>query len=252
MRENFIDYPVLFRIPTPPKRIYYEGNIELLLSSKRVAIVWPRKLSNYAIKVLDSFFSYAKNYIDLCIISWGAQWVDEYAHMRAIENNLTTIMILWWWIQYYKESAKWWLVQKVLQSGGLLLSEYEWNVLPTQYTYPQRNRIIAGISHGVFLPEAWEKSGALLTVWYANKAKIPVYAPMQDIFNVYSLGSNKAIVDGRIKPVHIIWDVLVDLFWPLEWLFQNENQEKSLLPDEKTNTLSVQDSLIKQMEIELE
>lgn len=203
------------------EKLFYKGDISILEASVRIAIVWPRKMSNYAKKVLDALFLSLARYHSVCVISWGAEGVDEYAHRMAISCGMKTIMVLWWGITYYEQSSKRQLVKQVVESWWLLLSEYEHDFQPTHYSFPQRNRIIAELSHLVFLPEAGEKSGSLLTVWYANKAWIPVCAPMQDVFNVQSAGSNLGIVDGNILPVINFDEMLAKYFWPIGWLFES-------------------------------
>ena len=240
VEQNSEYYSMLSRIPTKPKQIFYKWNISLLRCSMRIAIVWPRKMSPYAEKILHDLFAllvtYKQSWRDVTIISWGAEWVDEYAHLLALERGLATICVLWWGIWWYEKSSKRVLVEKILgdkknvawesqihtSGSGLILTEYDDQEAPTYYTYPQRNRIIAGLSQIVFLPEAWEKSWALLTVWYANKAKIPVYAPMQDIYNMQSYGSNSGIVKGKIKPVVDMQQMLVQHFGLAESVLQQE------------------------------
>lgn len=278
IEQNSDYYSIFSRTPTKPKKIMYRWNLSLLKSSMRIAVVWPRKMSHYAEKILHDLFAllvtYKQWWRDIAIISWGAEWVDEYAHLMALEHGLSTICVLWWGIWWYEKSSKRTLVRKILgeknamswefqthtSRNGLILTEYDDQEAPTYYTYPQRNRIIAGLSHMVFLPEAWEKSWALLTVWYANKAKIPVYAPMQDIYNIYSLGSNSGIVNGKINPVVDMRQMLIAHFGFSEGLLQQESidmwwcknnfLEKDSSPHIHHN-ISIQQILIDEMEKKL-
>lgn len=278
VEQNSEYYWILSRIPTKPKRLFYKWNISLLGCSMKIAVVWPRKMSVYAQKILDDLFRFLRVYRDwwrdIVVISWGAEWVDEYAHLLAIEHGLSTMCVLWWGIWWYEKSSKrvlvekilgdknnvWWEAQMDTSKNGLILTEYDDEEPPTFYTYPQRNRIIAGLSQIVFLPEAWEKSWALLTVWYANKAKIPVYAPMQDIYNMQSYGSNNGIVKGKIKPVVDMQQMLVEHFGLAEGILQQESidmwwcknnlLEKDSSPHIHPN-ISIQQILIDEMEKKL-
>lgn len=236
--------------------LFHEWNMALLDYPIKIAVVWPRVMSTYAKKVLDVLFAVLKRYEWVCVISGGAEGVDEYAHMCAIQAGIWTVMVLWWGIWRYKQSTKRELVEKILLADWLLLSEYEYEETPKKYTYPQRNRIIANSSDLVFLPEAWEKSGALITVQYANKAWIPVCAPMQDIFNVHSLGSNRGIVAGKIKPIIDLEQMLATYFGPSNfmWSLKNDSQSHSfsdsVVSAERNNfwkIQSTQDVLVEEM-----
>ena len=82
-----------------------------------------------------------------------------------------------------------------------MISEYKLFAKPMPYMFPHRNRLVAGLSDVVFLPEAATKSGSLITAHVAHTMKIPVYAPMQNIFYASSSGSNEAIENGSIIPL---------------------------------------------------
>ena len=67
------------------------------------------------------------------------------------------------------------MLDAIVDKGGLVLSEFPLDMRASNWSYPQRNRIVAGLSDCVFLPEAAEKSGSLITVGFANQMKVPVY-----------------------------------------------------------------------------
>ena len=93
------------------------------------------------------------------------------------------------------------MIEQIVAAGGLVISEYKLGEQPSKYTFPQRNRIIAGIADVLFLPEAGEKSGSLITVKYALTNNIPVYATPGSIFAPTSRGILSYIESGQVKPI---------------------------------------------------
>lgn len=93
------------------------------------------------------------------------------------------------------------MIEQIVAAGGLVISEYKLGERPTHYTFPQRNRLIAGLSDVVFLPEAGAKSGSLITVDYAIAMKKPVYATPNSIFSPISAGILDYIEKGTITPI---------------------------------------------------
>ncbi len=179
--------------------LYIQWNRELL-HKPIIAIVWPRRMSDYAKRILDKLFLTLAKY-DIVTISWGADGVDTIVHTLSMKYNIPTIMVLWGGLWYYHTSTKWNLLENIVTAWWLVISEYKLFASPMPYMFPHRNRLVAWLSNIVFLPEAALKSGSLITANFAYKMNIPVYAPMQNIFFSSSYGSNEAIIKGIIKPV---------------------------------------------------
>ncbi len=186
------------------KKIYYQWNIGLL-DKKICAIVGPRRMSQYAQDVLQKLFKILHSH-DLVTISWAADGVDTMTHLLSCDYNIPTIAVLGGGIEYYYTTTKRGLLEKIIASWWLILSEYEKSVSSRPYMFPARNRIVAGFSDCVFVPEAQHKSGSLITASYAKKMHIPVYAPMQNIFYASSWWTNQAIVEGTIQPLSQLQD----------------------------------------------
>ena len=98
------------------------------------------------------------------------------------------------------------LYYEILNSGGLIISEYPLGSKPEKYHFPQRNRIISGLSDGVLVIEAKEKSGTLITVDYALDQGRDVYAIPGNIEKENSYGTNNLIKEGAI-PVTRVEDI---------------------------------------------
>ncbi len=179
-----------------PRILYYMGDISLL-ERPILAIVGPRSHSAYAVLLLEDLFSIADRY-ECCTISWLAIGVDQMCHRMSIKKGIPTIAVLWWGIRRYLNSWDRGLIQDIVAHGGLVLSEYRLHQQPTHYTFPQRNRIIAWLSDCVFLPEAGEKSGSLITATYALEMKKIVYWAPNNIFVATSTWVNQLISSWKI------------------------------------------------------
>jgi len=108
---------------------------------------------------------------------------------------------------YPPENKK--LYRQILKSNGLILSEYEPDVKPQLWTFPQRNRIISGLATlGVLIVEAGQKSGSLITAWLAGKQKKKLFALPGPITSSVSAGTNMLIKSGRAKMVLSAKDIL--------------------------------------------
>lgn len=204
-------------VKSKPYIIYYKWNIELL-NKNIIWIVGPRKNSPFWTQFLDELFKYLKSY-DIATISWMAEWIDEYAHTLSMENNIPTIAVLWWWLWYFLGIYKRSFINKIVDNWWLVISEFKLKMKPTPYSFPQRNRIIAWLSNFVILPEAWEKSGSLITVDFALSMWKEVYWFPNTIFSETSRGINKYISENKIKCIYDIKSLL-------DWYFTKKTTQK--------------------------
>lgn len=213
---NEKEYPQqLKNIYDPPQYLYVLGN-KKILNQKGIAIVGSRKCTNYgkekAIKISEEL---SKNKIN--IISGLAIGIDSYAHfgnikIQNIKNEYgKTIAVLGSGIDqiYPKQNVE--LARKIIQTGGCIISEYPIGTMPKKEHFPQRNRIISGLSIGVVIVEAQEKSGALITADFAIEQGREVFAVPGDVNKKESVGSNQLIKDGA-KMVTSIIDILEEMF----------------------------------------
>ncbi len=209
--ESDVHYKIL---PIRPRVqiFYYIGNISLL-NQKILGVVWPRAMSLYGKQVLESLFTSAQEY-DLVTISGMADGVDQLCHKLSHEYNIPTIAVLWWGLWRYMKRPERAIIDKIVAAGGLVLSEYKLWERPSKYTFPQRNRLIAGLADVLFLPEAGEKSGSLITVECALTMKKPVYATPSSIFAPTSAGILQLIETGSVKPIFDLPRFLATHFTP--------------------------------------
>lgn len=162
---TYIDkkYPeVLKNIYNPPAVLYYKGDFLSKNFDNALAVVGSRKCSQNAIENTKNIISGLKN-TEVIIISGGARGIDTVSHKAALENNLETIVVLGGGLDniYPKENKQ--LFEKIIENNGAVISEYFPTVMPDVFRFPERNRIISGLSKGTLVAEAGEKSGALIT-----------------------------------------------------------------------------------------
>ena len=196
------NYPEkLTHIYSRPQTLYVIGN-EKLLNTKSIAIIGCRKASGYGLENAFKFgYELAKK--DICIISGFARGVDTYSHKGAIYAKGKTIAVLGCGLDvvYPPENVE--LYKQILMNGGAIITEYPLGSKPEKYHFPARNRIISGLSDGVLVVEAKERSGTLITVDYALEQGKNVYAIPGNITSQNSYGTNELIKEGAIPVTKI-------------------------------------------------
>lgn len=184
-------YPFLLKeIASPPLCLYCKGNIQLL-NTTCVAIVGTRKPTEYGI-ITTKQFTKEFVYSDVTIVSGLASGVDSVAHREVLENNGKTIAVIAGGFNHIYPASNFNLFIQ-LTENNLVISEYNPNTQPLSYYFPVRNRIIAGLSKGVIITEAGEKSGAMHTFNYALDFNRDVFAVPGRINSPMSKGTNAII-----------------------------------------------------------
>lgn len=191
------DYPEqLKNIYDPPLRLYVLGNKEIL-KEKGVAVVGTRNPTEYGKKVAIQF---AKQLSEkgVNIISGLAVGIDTCAHLGNLQvyDKAKTIAVLGNGLDeiYPKDNIN--LAKQIIKSGGCIISEYPVGTKPKKLHFPQRNRIISGLSKGVLVIEAREKSGSLITADFALEQGKEVFAVPGDVGKLTSVGTNNLIKQG--------------------------------------------------------
>ena len=190
------EYPKLLkRILEPPKTLYFRG--KLLPNENCFAIVGTRCCSDYGRQMaLEIGGDLAES--GLTIVSGLAEGIDTYSHLAAVEREKRTIAILGTGLDeksiYPQSNLK--LVKKILEAGGCLISEYPPGTHGTKFTFPERNRIIAGMSLGVLVIEAKKRSGSLITAMWTKRQGKKVFAVPGPIHSSSSKGCHYLIKKG--------------------------------------------------------
>lgn len=203
-------YPELLKeIHNPPKELFIKG--EIIPQDKiAIAVVGTRKYSPYGKQAtLDIAGKLAK--LGITIVSGLAKGIDTFAHQAALENNGRTIAVLGTSMdrESFYPSSNFDLSEKIAQNGAVI-SEYPTGTHGTQFTFPERNRIVSGLSLGVLVVEAPEQSGALITAALAVEQNREVFAIPGPIYEKNSQGTNQLIKIGA-KLVTGVNDILEEL-----------------------------------------
>jgi len=203
-------YPELLRqVFDPPTRLWVWGNPEIL-NKPAVAIVGSRKPSDYGIRAAGWLARGLHPYV--CIVSGLAYGVDTVALTEAADQG-KAIAVIGSGLDRdsFYPASNWQLAQRIVERGGVVISEYPVGTPPLKHHFPARNRIIAGLARGVVVVEAAESSGALITADLALQFNRDVFAMAGSVFVPQAVGVNKLIKDGA-QMVTQIDDILIDRF----------------------------------------
>ncbi len=199
---------LLQEIPDPPKKLYKIGNFPSQDEYIFLCIVGSRKHSPYGKQVCESLIAGLAGY-PFVIVSGLALGMDAIAHQSALRHNIKTIAIpgsgLEKSVLYPAAHRK--LAEDIVTSGGCLLSEFEPKTKAAPWTFPQRNRLMAGMSHATLVIEAENKSGTRITARLATDYNREVFAVPGSIFSTASEGTNTLIKEGA-TPVTSPSDIL--------------------------------------------
>jgi DNA processing protein len=193
------DWPKeLKEIPHPPRRMRIRGDIPDN-KLKKLCVVGPRRHSNYAENVCRRLISGLEGY-PISIVSGLAYGIDSLAHRVALEHNLHCIAVPGSGLEddvIYPE-AHLPLAHKILEKGGCLISEYKDDFHTNKRAFPQRNRIMTGLSHATLMIEAAEHSGTMISARLTLDYNKDLLTVPGSIFNSTSEASNRMIREGAI------------------------------------------------------
>ncbi|MGJ7438067.1 DNA-processing protein DprA [Streptococcus equinus] len=187
------EYPIeLKNCYNPPVLLFYQGNVDLLKRPK-MAVVGARTASQTGTKSVQKIVSELGN--QFVIVSGLARGIDTSAHISALKNGGATIAVIGCGldVHYPKENK---LLQEYLGKNHLILSEYAVGEAPLKFHFPERNRIIAGLSQGVIVAEAKMRSGSLITCERALEEGRDVFAIPGNILDGKSDGCHHLIKEG--------------------------------------------------------
>ena len=204
------EYPEkLKKIYDKPLYLYTKGNTELL-NNNTIAVIGARKCSKYG-KNIAKDISYNLAKYNICIVSGLAKGIDTFAHLGALGATGKTIGVLGNGVDNIYPSENKVLADKIIENNGLLISEYVVGTKAEKMNFPERNRIISGISDGIVVVEAAEKSGALITADLGLEQGKEIYAVPGNINSEYSIGTNKLIKEGA-NIITSYKDILYDCY----------------------------------------
>ena len=187
------EYPEeLLWMHNPPVLLFYSGNIDLLKHPK-IAVVGSRSCSRTGIQSVEKIINELNN--ELIVVSGLAKGIDAASHYAAIRNGGKTIGVIGTGLDvFYPRSNK--QLQKYMGGSHLVLTEYGPGQSPQKHHFPERNRIIAGLSRAVIVAEARMRSGSLITCERAMEEGRDVFAIPGSILDGRSDGCHHLIQEG--------------------------------------------------------
>ena len=190
------NYPyMLSQISNPPMVLYYKGDLFSCNLERTVAFVGSRRASLTGRDSVKRIINELRN-TDICIISGLASGIDTVSHVSAIDSNLKTIAVIASGFDYTYPSANKHLYEQIENGCGAVVSEYYPTFQPLKFRFPQRNRIVTGLSYGTVVGEAAMKSGALISANLTLEQGRELMCIPGAINNVNTEGVYKLIKDG--------------------------------------------------------
>ena len=190
---------LLNEITDPPEKLYLRGQLPSD-DNKFLTVVGSRKYSSYGRDVCEKLIGGLSG-TPVVVVSGLALGMDAIAHIAAIESGLKTVAIpgsgLDWDVLHPRTNVP--LARKILDNSGVLLSEYEPNFRATVWSFPKRNRLMAGLSHAVLVIEAADRSGTLITARLASDYNRDLLSVPASIFSHHAVGSNRLLREGAIQ-----------------------------------------------------
>lgn len=230
-------YPnLLHEIYNPPKQLFVKGRIGLLKKTC-ISIVGTRKVTEYGERVCKSIIADLKN-LDICIVSGLALGIDSIAHRTALKLGIPTIAVLGCGINCVYPISNTQLAKEI-EYEGLLISEYPDKTEPLTFHFPQRNRIVSGLSVATIVIEAPEKSGSLITAKLALEQGREIFAVPGDIDRENSAGTINLLQNSAAYPIRSGLDV-IEILKRQPSLFSkydfNKEKKSSILAEDKINS----------------
>lgn len=224
--------PQFLEIPEPPSSLYIEGELPPD-SYTLLAVVGSRKYTNYGREACRELIASLRGY-PVAIISGLALGIDAIAHETALEVGLPTIAFpgsgLHPKVLYPAQHFS--LAQRIIENGGALVSEFEPDERAAPWTFPKRNRLMAGYCKAVLVIEAEEKSGSLITSRLATEYNRDVLAVPGSIFSSTSRGTNFLLRQGA-TPVRDKYDLLQALGFEEVNTIQDSVKDETLSEEEQ-------------------
>ncbi len=203
-------YPSLLNQISGPPFLYYRGSLQKI-EQPAVAIVGSRRCTFYGREIARRLAAELAS-AGVSVVSGMAMGIDTAAHQGALENSGYTVAVLGCGVDYCYPRSNAELMGQIIAAGGIV-SEFPPGTGPRPAHFPQRNRIISGLSLGSVVVEATAKSGALITANFALEQNREVFAVPGNVGSPYSLGSHRLIKEGA-RLVESAGDILEELFIP--------------------------------------
>ncbi|MDR1126747.1 MAG: DNA-processing protein DprA [Treponema sp.] len=202
--------PQLLEIFSPPPVLFYRGKLSDP-TLPHIAIVGTRKPTGVGV---STAFNLARDFgrLGFPVVSGLALGIDAIAHKGCVEGGGTTFAVLGSSPDEVYPKTNRILAQRILETGGGILSEYPPETKPSAWQFPARNRLISGLARGVLIIEAPEKSGALITARFAMEQNRDLFVARSSLDSPCGMGCVKLAEDG-VKAVSSVEDILWEWGW---------------------------------------
>lgn len=190
------EYPrLLKKIENPPQRLYYKGDWNLEIFENCLAVVGSRKMTSYGKRVTEKIVGELAM-AGITIVSGFMYGIDATSHRACLSVGGRTIAVMPCGIDLIHPGDQKFLYYEILKNKGLIISEYKESFPPAKWTYPKRNRIVAGLSQATLVIEANSRSGSLITANFAKQYKRKLFAVPGPITSENSKGTLSLIRQG--------------------------------------------------------
>lgn len=247
-------YPeALCTVADAPVFLYYWGSLECL-KHPCIALVGTRDMSVYGRRVVGEFINGLVP-SGITTVSGLAHGIDAEVARDTIASGGKTVAVLGHGggMMYPKEHAA--LAESIVKAGGLVLTEFPLDVRPDLYTFPARNRIIAGLALATVVVEAAKESGSLITAELALDYNRDVYAVPGQIFDANYSGCHELITGGRAKLLSSADEVLRDIgvlpVGEVSSPYTGENPEEEVLLASLTRMPKTMDDLVADAKLDI-
>ncbi len=203
------DFPSsLLTIKPKVKKLYYSGTFNPNLFQNTLAIVGSRRSTTYGHQVIKQFIPLLIQQ-NITIVSGFMYGIDTLAHQETLNCGGQTIAVLGSGLNHPYPPENNPLFSQIIDNNGLIISEFEPDFKPTLWSFPQRNRIVSGLSTlGVLIIEANHKSGSLITARLALKQNKPLFCIPGPITSSLSSGTNQLIKTNQAQLVTSPQDIV--------------------------------------------
>lgn len=221
------DYPKMLKeIYDYPPVLFYKGENILNDNIPKIAMVGSRNPTNYGLDIARHFAKiFSENGLD--VVSGLALGIDAASHLGALDGGGDTIGVLGCGVDRIYPARNRVIYERIINEGGMVISEQLPGTAPKAEFFPARNRIISGLCYGTLVVEASYKSGSLITARCANEQGRSVYAIPGNITSKISGGCNRLIKDGATIVLNVK-DVFEDLYYVLKSLPNDKDLDINL------------------------
>ena len=206
-------YPhALDQVPDAPWVLFVKGPLEVLSGPRPVAVVGTRKASSLGLSAVEGVLEGMRD-LPWTLVSGMAEGIDAAAHRAALARGVPTVACLAHGLHAVHPRSNVALAERILDAGGCWVSEYRWGTPPTKYTFPARNRVIAGLSQCVTVVESNDPGGSLITARLAQDYDRRVFALSPAWCAAGMKGNARLIQEHVAELLHMPEDLPLAMGW---------------------------------------